>query len=295
VITAVAADELGWPTTAFHLGVELSDIELDVPSMATDQLAALESAVAAVVRSARPVTARWVPQAMLSELDVRTRGLPERHEGDVRLVEIANLELNTCGGTHVRSTAEIEAVKLLHTESLRGGTRLYFVAGGRVRRRLDEHEARAAELRRLLGAPDEELVETAAFKIERAGAEAKRARALEGALAEVTAEALAGRPGIVVDAHFDAMDAGFLTGVARAFCAVASGKVALLTAGAGEAGAFVVAASAGLDLDVQSAGGDVADALAGRGGGTGAIFQGKAGDLGGRDAARERLIRRVAG
>ena len=44
----------------------------------------------------------------------------------------------------MRSTAEIEAIKLLGTEPMRGGTRVIFVAGGRVRSRLAAHEARNA-------------------------------------------------------------------------------------------------------------------------------------------------------
>ena len=61
---------------------------------------------------------------------MRTRGLPEGFSGDIRLVEIAGIDLNTCGGTHVCNTAEIEALKLLGTEAMRGGTRL-FLRGGR--------------------------------------------------------------------------------------------------------------------------------------------------------------------
>jgi len=43
---------------------------------------------------------------------------------------------------------------LLGSEPVRGGTRLFFVAGGRLRHRLGAHEQRNAALRTLLGAPD---------------------------------------------------------------------------------------------------------------------------------------------
>jgi Ser-tRNA(Ala) deacylase AlaX len=124
LLTALAQDRFGWPTKAFHLGNEVSDIELGVNQLSTEQLDALEEAAAAEIRSARLVATRRVPSGRLEKLKVRTRGLPAGHQGPIRLVEIEGVDLNTCGGTHVRSTAEIETVKLLNIESLRGGTRL---------------------------------------------------------------------------------------------------------------------------------------------------------------------------
>ena len=61
---------------------------------------------------------------------------------------IDSVARTTCGGPQVRSTAEVETVKLLGTEPMRGGTRLHWIAGARVRERLAIHEARAAELAR---------------------------------------------------------------------------------------------------------------------------------------------------
>ncbi|MBK9966059.1 MAG: alanyl-tRNA editing protein [Holophagales bacterium] len=153
LLTAVAADRLGWETTAFHLGPETCDVELAVASVGAGDLLRLEDEVAAEIRAARPVTQRRVRPDEMGSLPVRSRGLPEGHEGDVRLVEIEGIDLNTCGGTHLRATSEIEALKLLGTEKLRGGTRLFFVAGGRIRRRLGGHEERSGRLRVLLGAP----------------------------------------------------------------------------------------------------------------------------------------------
>src|SRR6185295_16432509 len=70
----------------------------------------------------------------------------------------------TCGGTHLASTAEIECVKLLGSEPMRGGVRLYWVAGGRVRARLAAHEARNEALRHALECGDDELAAVAVSK-----------------------------------------------------------------------------------------------------------------------------------
>ena len=195
VLTAVAQERFGWATTAFHLGEERCDIELATPNLAPGELLRLEDAVAGMIRSARPILARRVPLETYQTLQVRSRGLPEGHQGEVRLVEIEGLDLNTCGGTHLRNTAELECLKLLGSESIRGGTRLFFLAGGRVRQRLEAHERRNAALRTLLGAPDEELKGALEGKLEQVRTSEKRVRLLEEELAATLAEALAAAAG----------------------------------------------------------------------------------------------------
>ncbi len=295
VLTAVAQDRFGWPTTAFHLGEETCDVELDVGRLDQGRLDALEAAVNAEVRAARPVTSRRVTRQDYEALSVRTRGLPVGHTGDVRLVEIAGIDLNTCGGTHVRTTAEIGGVKLLGTEPMRGGTRVFFVAGGRALHRLGDHERRCAALRALLGAPDAELVEVARGKLEELRHQEKRLRALADELAAATATALAAGDAALVEAHFDDRALPFLQHLARELVAAAPAKVALLTAVAGADACFVLAAGDAVALDVQALGREIATALGGRGGGSGKLFQGKAGSLEGRAAAIEIIRQALAG
>ncbi len=230
LLTAIAQDRLGWATTAFHLGERVSDVELDVPDIGRAELETLEDELAAAIRAALPVEAIRVPQEEFARMEVRTRGLPEGHTGDVRLVSIEGVDLNTCGGTHVRSTAELEVVKLLGTEPMRGGTRLTFVVGGRARRLLGAHEARNAELRRLLGAPDDELVPVLGQKLDQLKDALRRVRALDEELAAAAARDLAAQPGPVAAAHWPERDGGFLQRVAKEFVPLAPRKVALLTA-----------------------------------------------------------------
>jgi len=293
LLTAIAQDRFAWPTTAFHLGAEICDVELDVPALSPERLAALEEAVNAAIRSALPVAARRVDERAYAGLAVRTRGLPAGHHGDVRLVEIAGVDRNTCSGTHVRSTAEIGCLKLLGGESLRGGTRVAFVAGDRVLRRLGVHETRNAALRSLLGAPDAGLVDVAAAKLEELRALERRARAAEDELADALAATLAGSAGALVEAHRDGGDLAFLQRAGRRLVALAPAKAALLTATGAGGSCFVVVAGAQCGLDAQAAGRLVAAALGGRGGGSGQLAQGKTASLAGRDEAL-RLLRDAA-
>ena len=289
LLTAVAQDRFRWGTTAFHLGAQVCDIELDAPAITPGELDRLEEAVAEEIRARREVSARWVTAEGYAAEAVRSRGLPEGHTGDIRLVQIAGIDLNTCGGTHLRHTGEIEGLKLLGTEGIRGGTRLFYVAGGRARKRLGAHEQRNAALRALLGAPDEELVPALQVKLDQLQALERRSRRLEEDLAELQAAALAARPEALVAAHFEGRDMAFLQKLARGVLAVAPGKAVFLTSEAGGQGLFLLSAGEGSPMEVPVLGKAVAADLGAKGGGSGRTFQGKAPDLAKRDEALARL------
>ncbi|MCG6954634.1 MAG: alanyl-tRNA editing protein [Gemmatimonadetes bacterium] len=296
LLTAMADRIFGWHTTAFHLGERICDVEVDAPRVEAGQLAELEEAVATEIRAGRPVLTRRVSREEYAEgaMDVRSRGLPEGHTGDVRLVEIEGIDLNTCGGTHCSSTAQIEALKLLGSESMRGGTRLFWVAGGRLRRLHETHHLRNAELRELLGASDDELVVRVATKLEQLKEAERSVRALEEALALASAVALVTEQESLLVAHWPERDLPFLQRVAREAGRLAPDRAVFLTAGEEAEGAFLVAAGEATDLNVPALGSKVAEVLGGRGGGSGRIFQGKAGRLSRRGEAAD-LLREAVG
>ncbi|HSL19302.1 MAG TPA: alanyl-tRNA editing protein [Methylomirabilota bacterium] len=276
LLTVVALQRFGWPTTAFHLGPELSDIELDVPSLGGDDLRRLEDAVNEEIRAAHPIVVRYAAIGEMETLGVRSRMLPEGLTGELRLVGIEGLDLNTCGGTHVRSTAEIGALALVGTEAMRGGTRLHFVAGDRLRRRLAAHEARNVRLRTLLDAADDDLPALVELRIGREKEMARERRRLLAELASAEAERLAVGPEGVLTAHWDDRDLPFLQEVGKALVALAPERVALLSSGCGAGGAFLVVAPEASGLDLASVGPELCALLDGRGGGRAPFFQGKA-------------------
>lgn len=290
LLSALAADRFGWATTSFHLQPEVCDIELAAEALSAVDLEALEAAVAAEIRAARPVSARRVSvEEYEATPGVRSRGLPAGHVGDVRLVEISGLDLATCGGTHLSSTAEIEALKLLGTEKLRGGVRLFWLAGERVRRRLAAHEARNAALRSILGGADAEFPDLVATKLARLKDALRRERDLADRLADAMADALLARPEPVVEAHFEDLDATFLARVGRRFAAGAGPRLAFLTATGPKGGAFLLAKTSSCPTDLKALGPEIANLLGGKGGGAGQTFQGQAPSLANRAAALARL------
>ena len=69
----------------------------------------------ALVAADHPVTCRWITD---EELDaqpdlVRTMSVqPPKGAGKVRLLEIEGVDLQPCGGTHLKSTAEVGNVSI---------------------------------------------------------------------------------------------------------------------------------------------------------------------------------------
>jgi alanyl-tRNA synthetase len=279
LITALAGRHLDWETRSFHIGPELCDIELAVKPPSRQDLDRLEELVVAEIRRARPVHARRVSRAQYEDLEVRSRLLPTDLEGDIRLVEIEGLDRNTCGGTHVASTAEIEAVKLLHAEPLRGGCRLYWVAGGRVRRRLGDLEARSAELRKVLDCGEAEFAAVCKLRREQLEAAQRQVRGLEERwIALLVQSWLEGGEGLV-EGHFDAQDAGFLHRLARAWLEAGGEGIAFLTCANDKGSYFLLAVDSSGNLVLPDLGPRVAELLDGKGGGKGEIYQGRAGSL----------------
>ena len=294
LLTAVALRRFGFATTAFHMGPSLCDIELDVASLSNDELRRLEDATAEEILAARPVTVRHATMDAMEALGVRSRLLPEGHSGEVRLVEIEGLDLNTCGGTHLRSTAEIGVLALIGSEPMRGGTRVFFVAGDRVRRRLAEHEGRNLKLRTLLDAADDDLPDLVELRLGREKQLAREQRRLLAELAEVEAMRLAAGDEPVITGHWVDREMPFLQEVGKKLVELAPERVALLTCETDDRGAFLVVADGASGLDLGAVGPEICTILDGRGGGRAPFFQGKAHAIGRRSRAVEKLLEQLA-
>jgi misacylated tRNA(Ala) deacylase len=104
-------------------GGQVSDgrgrLDFDVPGSSLDK-EAIASRLNALIAEAHPVGPRWITDEELAaqpEL-VRTMSVkPPSGTGRVRLMEISGVDLQPCGGTHVRNTAEIGPVIVAKIEN----------------------------------------------------------------------------------------------------------------------------------------------------------------------------------
>jgi len=100
--------------TGGQVGAEKSRLDFNLPNTALDK-AALTAGLNRLVQEDHPIRERWIDDEELAarpEL-VRTMSVkPPTGSGRVRLLEIVDVDLQPCGGTHVRSTGEIGPVRI---------------------------------------------------------------------------------------------------------------------------------------------------------------------------------------
>ena len=105
--------------TGGQIGAERSRLDFDVPSGALDR-DAIEAGINALVAADHPVVAGSITDADLAAKPdlVRTMSVrPPTGSGTVRTIRIGDVDYQPCGGTHVRSTAEIGGVEVLKIEN----------------------------------------------------------------------------------------------------------------------------------------------------------------------------------
>lgn len=100
---------LPYPVTGGAIGDGDGRLDFDIPDGGLDK-AEIEDKLNALVAREADITESWITD---EELDanpglVKTMSVkPPRGSGRVRLVSIAGIDLQPCGGTHVRNTREI--------------------------------------------------------------------------------------------------------------------------------------------------------------------------------------------
>jgi alanyl-tRNA synthetase len=280
-------------TMSFHMGTDISTIDLAREASAAEIDRAVDEANR-VVWDDRTVSVRFVPAEEASRLQLRKE--PDR-EGTLRLVEIADVDVSACGGTHVARTGAIGMIGVLATERFRGGSRVTFVCGGRASRALRSYRDAISGSVRVLSVLPEDLPGA----IEKIQLDAKQLRKTVSRLQETLAGHEASRMlavapstgGVrVVAQSIDGWDAAGLKAIASALTHETGVAAALFSCG--DPMAAVIARSPDVGLDASKVLRTLLDRFGGRGGGKPDLAQG-AGLIGRREeilsAVRDLLAR----
>ena len=109
--------------TGGQVGADRSRLDFNIPAGAVDKVA-LTEALNRLIEADHPVASRWITDAELEAKPdlVRTMSVkPPSGSGRVRLIQIGPdqqpIDLQPCGGTHVRSTGEIGPVSVIKIEN----------------------------------------------------------------------------------------------------------------------------------------------------------------------------------
>jgi misacylated tRNA(Ala) deacylase len=104
---------LRYGVTGGNISAEKSRLDFDMEDTVDKE--AVGAAMAELVAEDHAVRCQWITEAELDAQPdlVRTMSVqPPRGKGRIRLLEIENVDLQPCGGTHVRSTAEVGQVRI---------------------------------------------------------------------------------------------------------------------------------------------------------------------------------------
>ncbi len=106
------------PVTGGQIGDGRGRLDFDIPEATLDK-AEITAAVNRLIEEDHAVRPTWITDAELDAQPdlVKTMSVrPPSGQGRVRLLEIDGVDLQACGGTHVRSTGEIGSVVVAKIE-----------------------------------------------------------------------------------------------------------------------------------------------------------------------------------
>jgi len=121
---------LQYPVTGGQVGAEKSRLDFDMPE--APHKADVTEKLNALIQAAHPVESRWIEEEDLDPALIRTMSVkPPSGVGRIRLLEIPGVDLQPCGGTHVKSTDEIGPVEVTKVEKKgRQNRRVHVVLAG---------------------------------------------------------------------------------------------------------------------------------------------------------------------
>lgn len=278
LLSAMFQERFGLPTVSFHLGGEICTIDLRGPEPSEEILEGAERAANQVLFEDRPVSVRYGTADQLSQLGVRKE---VERAGILRAIEIESVDLQPCGGTHVKSTGQIGMVLVRRCTKVRQDWRVEFVCGRRAERvaRHDFHLLR--ETAEKMGCSTEDVASAAQRVLAERDANFKNSRAMLERLAESEAALAlqATTPGLnglrIVSIVLEGLPAEYL-GFFATKLSKSEKTIALLSAADGGDMFFAQHPSARKDMNALLK--QVLEKVGGKGGGTRDFARGRLSD-----------------
>ncbi len=154
IVSAALLEAGGFDTVSVHLGEEYTAIEVDAADIAPGLLGAVEERANEIIRRNLPVRIHWTSGSDVERFALRR---PPQVQGEIRVVEIQEVDCAACGGLHVSSTGRVGLVRLTGVERIRGRLRLAWKIGRRADREYRGLAAMAADLSASLSVRPEEI------------------------------------------------------------------------------------------------------------------------------------------
>ncbi|HLN02430.1 MAG TPA: alanyl-tRNA editing protein [Bryobacteraceae bacterium] len=178
LLSAVFIEQFGIETCSFHLGEEISTLDLETPSIDLEKVMAAERRANEAVAENRPILVTYESAGAVADLRK-----PSDRDGTLRIVSIQGLDRIACGGTHVRLTGEIGPILIRRLEKIRNTMRVEFLCGGRSIRRARADYNALTRIAQTFSTSVDETPQVAAAQFETVREGDRLRRKLEGELA----------------------------------------------------------------------------------------------------------------
>ena len=129
LLSAVFLELFQFPTVSFHLGRELSTIDLQAPEVVARHLEQAERRTNEIIFEDRVVIVRFGTAEELAEAGIRKK---VEREGILRAIEIEGVDRQPCGGTHLARTGQAGLLLIRKLERRRDAWRVEFACGYRA-------------------------------------------------------------------------------------------------------------------------------------------------------------------
>ncbi|KAJ3213602.1 Alanyl-tRNA editing protein Aarsd1 [Clydaea vesicula] len=151
LISALVKANFGWDTVSWHLGSDISTLDLNTKSITTEELQIIEDKVNENIQKALLINLHLVNKNENETFRPSGKEVPEElREGTIRMIEIESVDKNVCCGTHLSNTSELKFLKFSLVEKCKGHVRLNFIIGNRILSQLSELLAREKALTNIL-------------------------------------------------------------------------------------------------------------------------------------------------
>jgi misacylated tRNA(Ala) deacylase len=183
-LLSAVLDTYDIPTLAWSMGPDV--VYIEVGRLPVD-LVEIEKKCNEHIRNNLAITVketRDVPDTLPADYDTSA--------GVIRIVSIGGIDANPCCGTHVKSTAELNSITILHTTTVpsRGTFRIHFVVGGRCQKLFSQIYANSRDMASTLSSGIDELPKKVVAMQSLLKDTMKKEKSLRGEMVAIVAEKL---------------------------------------------------------------------------------------------------------
>ncbi len=287
LLSAAFIELFNFQTLSFHLGREISTIDLQAPEIVPRHLEEAERRTNEIILEDRLVSVRFGTAEELAEAGIRKK---VEREGILRAIEVEGFDRQPCGGTHLMRTGQAGLLLIRKVERRRDTWRVEFVCGFRALAAARGDFRTLMQTAQLLSCGMPEVPRMLGKMVDERREEHTALKRAEARLAEFEARALlasqvqSGGNAVVVAALDDATPA-YLALLAVKIVAKATVTVLLASRTAagttsGVTGNVAFAQSKGLSGDMGAVLREAFKEFAGKGGGGKDFAQGTLADVG---------------